>query len=96
MNEIKHYTMTDVNGDSAPKITIECKCVITELVNKHKNKEDLIIALKSHLNKEFINPTHNFDIEVFNNKGETIYDIEIYIDKPQIVNKVKMVLPNAI
>ena len=95
MEEIKKYTITDADGNSIPEIQITCKCVITELVNNHKDKKSLIDALKHHLNTNLRNSTHNFDINILNNKGDNLYSMDVIINKPQIINKIDMILPNA-
>jgi hypothetical protein len=79
-------------NDDIPSITIESTCAITDIVNKCKNKHDLINELKSYLNKDFRNSTHNFAINVKDEEGKNISEFNIQLDKPQILNEVNIVL----
>ena len=79
-------------NEDIPSITIDSTCVISDIVNKCKNKDDLINELKSFLNKDLINPTHNFVINIKDKKGKNISEFNIQLDKPQILNKVNIVL----
>ena len=79
-------------NDDIPSITIDSTCVITDIVNSSQNKDDIINRIKSYIRKDIINPTQNFVINIKDEEGKNISDFNIQLDKPQILNKVNIVL----
>lgn len=79
-------------NDDIPSITIDSTCVITDIVNSSQNKDDIINRIKSYIRKDIINPTHNFVINIKDEEGKNISEFNIQLDKPQILNKVNIVL----
>ena len=76
----RSYSGTSNASGTITSITIDSTCVITDIVNKCKNKDDLINELKSFLNKDLKNPTHNFVINIKDEEGKNISEFYIQFD----------------